>query len=444
MPRKSAYDSFKHCTELLVELRKCTKILPGARISFTEPSCEDKFDKFRECAVLSFITREYINKAQASVKELSSLLNEAIPNMGGRGWLLPRETSDFSKNPLEHLKKKILLYTYDLLRRKLAVVDYASKVRSAVNSSMRSNMRTVYEIWVLASILRHLQRYSTRIVYPEHGFVHFDRYGKQKAGTMPPNLVIDIPGKGMLSFYLEAPRPLGWRDFKDLKVVWRYYTSLRPDIMIYPGLVLDIVDMSSSNIPIIKPEIIIECKELEDWFIRARELKGPVNPSLSFDEWFKRWLSGLWTGLADVLGVDSSVVKDVAEGKRKGVRVTETQLVKFYRSFYKPSYFYLVSSPRLPEYVKKELEEDGIVVFDNAKIGCRDCLEDLAKEVLDHARPVSTDSILSEINALKQALLQRGVNIDEYSLTRLAFKFALRKLDEFTNFTVTAQEQIET
>lgn len=431
MPKQRAVEYIKHCSDLLAEVRKCTKVLPGNRVLFTSASCESVFDQFRECVVRSFVSAEEVEKASRAVKTLVDLLEEVVKEIGGRGWLLPRETGDFVKNPVEHLKKKVLLYTYDLLRRKISIEEYASKAKSAINSSMRSNMRTVYEVWVLSSILKHSLKYGSRIVYPEHGFVHFDRHGKQKSGTMPPNIVIEVPGKGMLSFYLEAPRPLGWRDFKDLKQVWKFYTSLRPDVMVYPGLVLDIVDLSSSDIPILKPEVVIECKELEDWFVKARELKGPVNPSLSFDEWFKRWLSGLWSGLADVLGISSSVAREFVEGKRRGVRVTEVQLVKVYKSVYKPRKFYLVSAPKLPGHVKKELEYEGIAVFDGVKVGCVDCLEGLAEEVLSYAKPVSSESLLSDVRALKQALAQLGLSLDEYSVTRLALKFALKKISEF-------------
>lgn len=434
MTNKNALKTMKQCTDLLLEVRKCTKVLTGARISFTDPSCEEKFDKFRECVVSSFIPREDFTRANKAVGELVNLLEEVVRGLGGRGWLLPRETNDFVKNPLEHVKKKILLYTYDLLRRKINLGEYASKSRSAVNTSMRSNMRTVYEIWVLASILKHTSTQHARIIYPEHGFIHFDRYGKQKTGTMPPNVVIEIPGRGLLSFYLEAPRPLGWRDFKDLKQVWRFYTSLRPDIMIYPGLVLDIVDYESPDIPIIKPEVVVECKELEDWYVKTRELKGPVNPSLSFDEWFKRWLTGLWTGLADVLGVDSDVVREISRGEKKGIRIRETQLIKLYKSIYKPRYFYLVSSPRLPGYVKRDLEEDGVVVFDNAEIGCPGCLGELAEEVSKLAKPIESRAG-GEIDILRRELARRGLLLSEVEILKLALKFALRKIDEFAEST---------
>lgn len=429
--KSSALDE---CLSILREVEACTKVLPGARVSFTTPACEELFDKFRECIVKLYIPSAAIEKAELAVKELESLLKDVVEGLGGRGWILPRETNDFSKSPLEHLKKKILLYTYDLLRGKLNLETYASKSRAAVNSSLRSNMRTMYEVWVLASILKHLLKYSARIAYPEHGFVHFDRHGKQKAGTMPPNLVLEIPGRGMLTFYLEVPRPLGWGDLKDLRRIWRLYISLRPDIMVYSGLVLDIVNLDSPDLPVLRPDLIIECKELEDWYVRARDLKGPANPALSFHEWFKRWLSGLWTGLADVLGVDSSIVKEVVEGKRRSVRVTEVQLVRLYKSIYRPEKFYLVSSPRLPPHVVGELESSGIVVFDGVRMGRTQTLEGLAEEVLKYAKPVHSKSGMVELSALKQKLLAYGLTASDMDIVHLALRFALNRAGEFVDF----------
>jgi hypothetical protein len=423
----------KHCSDILVELRKCAKVLPGARVSLSS-GCEELLDKFQECVALSFAPLSEVERARRYARELSSLLAEVVRGLGGRGWALPRETSDFSKDPLEHLKKKITLYTYDLLRKKMTIAEYASKARAAVGSSMRSNLRILYEVYVLASIVKHLSDHGARIVYPEHKFVHFDRRGKQASGSIPPNLVIEVEEKGALSFYLEAPRPLGWRDFKDLSRVWRFYVSLRPDIMVYSGLVLDIVDLSSEGPPVKRPDVIVECKELEDWYLRTRELKGPANPSLSFSEWFRRWLSGLWSGLADVLGVDSSVVKEVAEGKRRGVRVTEAQLVKFYEAFYKPKKFYLVSSPRLPGHVKSELESSGIVVYDGVRVGDPWALRDLAEELLDYASPIGEPR--EHLRRVREALRSAGVELGEEELARLLAEFALSRLSEFRSFAV--------
>ncbi|MGC9182270.1 hypothetical protein [Thermogladius sp.] len=430
MARSSAVNAMRHCAGALAELRRCAKLLPGSRVSLTE-GCEELLDKFQECVALSFVPLEEVERARRYVQELNSLLSEVTGLLGGRGWALPRETSDFSRDPLEHLKKKITLYTYDLLRRKTTITEYASKARSALGSSMRSNLRIVYEVYVLASVVKHLAGRGARIVYPEHKFVHFDRQGKQASGSIPPNLAVELD-EGVLSFFLEAPRPLGWRGLKDLSRVWRFYVTLRPDIMVYSGLVLDIVDPSSNGPPVKRPDVIIECKELEDWYARTRELKGPVNPSLSFSEWFRRWLSGLWSGLADVLGVDPSVVREVAEGERRGVRVTEAQLVKFYKAFYDPRRFYLVSSPRLPGYVRSDLESSGIVVYDGVRVGDPSALKDLAEELLGYASPIGEPR--EHLRRVREALRSAGVELGEEELARLLAEFALSRLSEFRSF----------
>jgi hypothetical protein len=133
-----------------------------------------------------------------------------------------------------------------------------------VTFSLNTNMRTLYEVWVLTSLLRGPRKPGGRLVYLEHGLVHFDRAGKQKAGVLPLNFAVSVPSRGSLIFFLEAPRQIGWRDFKDLKTVWRLYTSLRPDIMVYSGLVENIVDLENSYLPIRRPHFIIECKEQRD------------------------------------------------------------------------------------------------------------------------------------------------------------------------------------
>jgi hypothetical protein len=434
LARSSDLEALRGCVDLLSELRKCVKVLPGARITFTSESCEDTLDKFRECVVHSYISSAEVEKARRYVETLRQLVDEVSALIGARGWLLPREAGDFAKNPVEHLKKKLTLYTYDLLRRRINIEEYASKARAALGSSMRSNLRIIYEVYVLVAIVYHLSKKGAKLVYPEHRFIHFDRHGKQVSGTVPPNLVINVDGRGALSFFLEAPRPLGWRDFKDLQQVWRFYITLRPDIMVYSGVVLDIVDLSSPDIPIKRPDVIIECKELEDWFIRRRELKGPVSPSISFNEWFKRWLSGLWTGLADVLGVDSSIVKEVAEGRRRGVWVTETQLIKLYNAIYKPRSFYLVSSPRLPAHVVNELESSGVKVYDGVVVGDLKALEGVSEEILKYARPPPEDYESTLLVELTKQLRERGLEVRREDLVQALLEFALSRVEDLASY----------
>jgi len=297
-------------------------------------------------------------------------------------------------------------------------------------------MRTLYEVWVLASLLRGFGKLGGRLVYPEHGYVHFDRAGKQKAGILPPNFAVSIPGKGSLSFFLEAPRPIGWRDFKDLKTVWRLYTTLRPDIMMYSGIVTNIVDLDNPDLPILRPQVIIECKEQSDWYIRARELKGPIVSTFTFDEWFKRWLSGLWTGLADVLGVSSDVLREVAEGKKRGVRVTEVQLILFYKSVYKPEKFFLVSKPILPSNTKKFLENEGVFILENVQIGCENCLEDIVEDLVKYVKLSAEEGNRTRIliDKLLAELLSHGVHLTEDELINYIEKYISENIENFLNY----------
>ena len=437
----SALSSLTKCLDLLETVKKCVKILPGRRVKLVESKCEEYLDVFRECTVYAYTERAVLAEASRDVKLLVDFLNKAVSSAGGRGWLLSREMSSFVRNPVEHLKKKLTLYLYDLLRGKLSIEDYASKARAAVTSSLNTNMRTLYEVWVLASLLQGLSELGARLVYPEHGFVHFDRAGKQKAGILPPNFAVSIPGKGSLSFFLEAPRPIGWRDFKDLKTVWRLYTTLRPDIMVYSGLVTNIVNLNNPDLPIAKPQVIVECKEQSDWYLRSRELKGPLVSTFSFDEWFKRWLSGLWTGLADVLGVSSDVIREVAEGKKRGVRVTEVQLVLFYRNVYKPDRFYLVSKPVLPSNAKKFLENEGVVVLDGVRMGCEKCIGDLVEDLVEFAKPTLSES--ERLRALVDRLLvearSRGVYLSESELVEYLEEFILSNIESVLSHVITGR-----
>jgi len=432
----SATFNLAKCLSILEDVKKCIKTLPGKRIKLTNSRCEEYLDIFRECTVYAYVEEEVLSEACKDVKLLIEFLDGAVNAVNGKGWLLSREMSSFVKNPVEHLKKKLTLYLYDLLRDKLSLEDYASKARAAITSSLNTNMRTLYEIWVLAALLRGFGKLGSRLVYPEHGYVHFDRAGKQKAGILPPNFAVSISGKGSLSFFLEAPRPIGWRDFKDLKTVWRLYTTLRPDIMVYSGLVTNIVDLNSPDLPILKPQVIIECKEQSDWYIRARELKGPLVSTFTFDEWFKRWLSGLWTGLADVLGVSSDVLKEVVEGKRRGVRVTEVQLILFYKSMYKPEKFFLVSKPVLPGNTKKFLENEGVIVLESVQIGCKSCLENVVEDLVKYAKLSMQDGDKTRIliDKLLAELISRGVYLTESELLDHVEKYISENIESFLNY----------
>ena len=61
----------------------------------------------------------------------------------------------------------------------------------------------------------------------------------------------------------------------DLSRIWKFYTALRPDMMVYGGEVMDIVEIDSDP-PVRRPDLIIEVKELYDWYKRVREVRGNI------------------------------------------------------------------------------------------------------------------------------------------------------------------------
>ena len=293
------------------------------------------------------------------------VFNEGIEGLKDRlrlrGLLLSKELKSFVEDPKAHLKKKIFLYIHDLLRGKMGVEEFERSAGAAIRTSLRTNMRSVYQDWVLVSLLKGLAFKGAKMVYPEYGYLSLDRAGKQRGGGIPPNLILWLNG-GYLSFFLEAPRPVGWEDGRELRRAWSLYVALRPDILVYAGRVLNIVKIGA-NPPIKRPDIIIECKELEDWYMRSRDMRGPFAKPLTAEEWRSRWLKGLYRGLADALGVKEKDVREAVESK-KSIRVREPRLVCLYKALYSPKHLILICRAEVPDQVKSDLEGEGIEVFD--------------------------------------------------------------------------------
>jgi len=272
-------------------------------------------------------------------------------------------------------------------------------------------------------MLRLFQRFhgSMKMIYPEHGYIPLDRWGKQRVRTIPPNLVLALGDKA-LSFFIEAPRPIGWGDTKDLKKAWSLYTSLRPDLLVYGGIVLDIVRLGEEP-PILKPDLIVEFKELSDWYKRAREVRGPLAKPLSAEEWRSRWIEGLWTGLADILGVKRSEV--VEKVTPRGVRLKEVQLVSLYKKIYEPREVIVISRMKTPREVKKDLRRAGVRVIDG--IGFKpERLKDVVDILLSAAKPAGSISVTLDTETLE--LLQEYAKLRGLTSYEMAIREALREV----------------
>jgi hypothetical protein len=205
------------------------------------------------------------------------------------------------------------------------------------------------------------------------------------------------------SFFLEAPRPITWEDGGDLEKVWKFYSLVRPDMLIYEGTEINIVD-PQGDIPIKRPDYIVEYKELPNWWKRWRYLKD-YKP-LDGNEWRARWLKGLYEGFAEILGVEAKDLPSFSEGKSK--RIKEYKVIELYEAIYKPRKGGIVIS-RVPvvNEVKNDISSSVVLIED---VGFN-------QEKLE--------IIIEKIS--------KGVRCT-YDIKDLAYEFAMSRKEEFINW----------
>ncbi|MEM1661988.1 MAG: hypothetical protein QXP72_05660 [Desulfurococcaceae archaeon] len=342
--------------------------------------CESS-DDIRKCFINCYLN-DRVSEPLSWIEELNVIVRKVIESYDLAKITFSKEFTSFIENPVQHLIKKLFIYTHDYRNGRLNREDYAKKAMMVINTSLRTNMRLTYQNWCMLTLIKQLGDIGGSLVYPEHNVLNLERSGKQRLRTIPPNFIINIPNKGDLSFYIEAPRPIAWEDTSDLKKTWNLYTALRPDLMIYGGRVYDIVNVSS-NPPVLKPDLIIEIKELSDWYNRTRDVKGPLAKPLTAEEWRNRWIEGLWSNLAEVLGARRrEYSKKIV---LRGLRIREVKIVELYRSIYSPRSMILVSKEKIPDDVRFELESHNIEVVHG--VGFREeLLKPVVNRMLDYAK----------------------------------------------------------
>ncbi|MHC1636958.1 MAG: hypothetical protein ACXQTU_02170 [Candidatus Nezhaarchaeales archaeon] len=401
---------------------------------------KSKFEELSRKAKRSFIVGllgvTTIRRARRWVEIFKSSINECARNLNAKSVVLSKELKSFIEDPELHLEKKLFMYFYDLLRGRISLEEYEEKGRAAITTSLMTNLRTIYQNWVLSTLWSILaEEHGAEVLYPEHKCLHLERLGKQKLGEINPNLVLHVSGKGSLSFFLEAPRPVGWEDTSDLMKAWKLYTALRPDIMVHGGMIVNLID-PTQNPPIKPPDIIIECKELADWYIRSRDVKGPLAKPLTVEEWRSKWIKGLYEGLADILGVPPSrAAEKVSE--QKGLRLREDRVVVLYKTFYKPKKMFLITRAKTPSIVKKHLESEGITIFDGIGFNKQE-LRPIAKELAEIARPSTKLEELS--SRLLQEAKKIGVKLTPNKLIELTLRYAEDNLSDFISWMKRARD----
>ena len=171
--------------------------------------------------------------------------------------------------------------------------------------------------------------------------------------------------------------------------------------MVYSGRVMDIVDLGSSP-PIKRPNIIIEFKELEDWYQRVRDLKGYFSKPMTAEEWRSRWWYRLREELIKIADLQH-VVEAIdgggaryAKGREQSMRVREYQLVLMYKAVYKPDKMFLISRAKVPREIREYLESNGVEVHDGVGFSV-ESLRDLAEGIGAYASYGDEDGVSIEI-----------------------------------------------
>jgi len=401
---------------------------------------KNKFEELSRKAKRSFIIgllgATAIRRARKWVEIFKSSINECAQKLNAKSVVLSKELKSFIEDPELHLEKKLFMYFYDLLRGRISLEEYEEKGRAAITTSLMTNLRTIYQNWVLSTLWSILaEEHGAEVLYPEHKCLHLERLGKQKLGEINPNLVLHVSGRGSLSFFLEAPRPVGWEDTSDLMRAWKLYTALRPDIMVHGGMVINLID-PAQNPPIKPPDIIIECKELADWYVRSRDVKGPLAKPLTVEEWRSKWIKGLYEGLADILGVSPAKAIEKV-GEQRGLRLREDRVVVLYKTFYKPKKMFLITRAKTPNIVKKHLEDSGITIFDGVGFNKQE-LKPIAEELAKIARPSTKLEELS--SRLLEEAKKIGVKLTPNKLIELTLKYAEENLRDFINWMIKSND----
>jgi len=154
---------------------------PGERELFTRAT-----DALRERFVSDVLGRGELEEARSWVGELRRCEAELGEVLGIKGIFYTRELKSFISDPVAHLKKKIFVYTFDLLSGKMGLGEFERRASAALRTSLRTNMRSVYQTWVFLKLLALMAlKGPSRLLYPEHGLLYVERSGRQRMGLYP-------------------------------------------------------------------------------------------------------------------------------------------------------------------------------------------------------------------------------------------------------------------
>lgn len=216
-----------------------------------------------------------------------------------------------------------LVPVLDLAWGRVNLESFRQSGLRSVKRSIQTNLRTLYQNFVVLSLLVNFSPLEPEIIFPDRDYIKLERRVRGERG-LKPNFIIDANGK-KYSFFVEG--------------LLGFSGGPRPDIIVYTCHIEDIWRPKEVG-RILHPDMVIECKEVQGWYERRR--------SSSIDAW--------WAEFYQRAG---GIVRN------NKVKVNELQIVKVYREIYQPKEMFLVSKVDVPPQIRESLDENGIEVIEN-------------------------------------------------------------------------------
>jgi len=283
-----------------------------------------EFERLKSELERSFLECEFSGEIDQILEEISQyrrLYRRVSEVYSIVGIVHSPEFGNFLKDYSKHLMH--LVPVGDLVWERANLESFRRTGLQKVKGSIKTNLRTLYQNFVVLSILVNFSPLEPEIIFPGQDYIKLKRRVKGEK-KLKPNFVIEANEKKS-SFFVEA--------------LLGFSGGPRPDIMIYARHIEDIWRQNEVG-GIVPPDMIIECKEVQGWYERKS--------SSSIDAW--------WAEFYQRVG---GIVRN------NKVKVNELQIVKAYKGIYQPKETFLVSKVNVPPQIRESLEENDIKVIEN-------------------------------------------------------------------------------
>ena len=105
---------------------------------------EELQEHFKEAFVIETVGDE-VKRAREWVSRFKDALETCAEKLSLRGIRLSKELGSFVQDTTQHLKKKLFIYVDKLCRKTIELEDFRRSASAALTTSLRTNLRTIYQ-----------------------------------------------------------------------------------------------------------------------------------------------------------------------------------------------------------------------------------------------------------------------------------------------------------